>query len=129
MGRNINQVVAELPADSQARINRRFTELKTQIESLAELRKMSGKVQADIATTLKIKQPSVSKLEKQADMYLSTLRDYVRALGGELDLVVRMPRRPAMHLRHFGDAFSLEKANPPIAKRVATAGRRAAKAR
>ena len=41
---------------------------------MRKLRRIAGKAQADIATALKIKQPSVSKIEKQADMYLSTLR-------------------------------------------------------
>jgi hypothetical protein len=36
-------------------------------------------------------------------MYLSTLRSYVEAIGGELDLVVRLPKRPALKLQHLGD--------------------------
>jgi hypothetical protein len=75
------------------------------VESLRKLRRIAGKVQAGIATALKIKQPSVSKIEKQADMYLSTLRSYVEAIGGELELVVKLPERPALRLQHFGDAL------------------------
>jgi hypothetical protein len=47
----------------------------------------------------------VSKIEKQAPVYLSTLRSYVEAIGGELDLIVRLPKRPAFRLRHLGDVF------------------------
>jgi hypothetical protein len=54
---------------------------------------------------LKIKQPSVSKIEKQTDMYLSTLRSYVEAIGGELDLVVRLPSRRPVRLNRLGDAL------------------------
>jgi hypothetical protein len=36
-------------------------------------------------------------------MYLSTLRSYVKAIGGELELVVHLPSRPALHLHHLGD--------------------------
>ncbi|HNX98890.1 MAG TPA: XRE family transcriptional regulator, partial [Candidatus Aminicenantes bacterium] len=43
----------------------------------------------DIASVLNIKQPSVSQIERQTDMYLSTLRSYVEAVGGELELTVR----------------------------------------
>jgi len=64
---------------------------------------MTGKAQAEIAMALKIKQPSVSKIEKQTDMYLSTLRGYVEAIGGELDLIVRLPSRRPMHVRQLGD--------------------------
>ncbi|MBS7701438.1 MAG: XRE family transcriptional regulator [Chelatococcus sp.] len=49
------------------------------MDGLRELREITGRAQEDIATTLNIKQPSVSKIEKQADMYLSTLRSYVEA--------------------------------------------------
>jgi transcriptional regulator with XRE-family HTH domain len=64
----------------------RYRELKQEVEGLRELRRIAGKAQLDIATALNIKQPSVSKIEKQADMVLSTLRSYVEAIGGELDL-------------------------------------------
>ncbi len=37
-------------------------------------------------------------------MYLSTLRSYVEAVGGKLELVVKLPRRPALHLQHLGEA-------------------------
>ena len=69
------------------------------------MRQIAGKTQAEVATALKIKQPSVSKIEKQADMYLSTLRDYVEAIGGELELMVRLPEQPVVRLYRLGDAL------------------------
>ncbi len=105
MGRNLNQIIADLPQERQAKIDARYRELRNEVEGLRELRKVAGKAQTEIARALNIKQPSVSKIEKQADMYLSTLRSYVRAIGGELDLVVRMPKRPALRLQHLSDAF------------------------
>ena len=103
MGRTLNQIVSELPPERQQRIDRRYRELKQEVESLRELREIAGKAQAEVATALKIKQPSVSKIEKQADMYLSTLRSYVEAVGGELELVVKLPARPALRLNRFRD--------------------------
>lgn len=105
MGRNLNQIIAELPPKRQQRIEGRYQELKQEVESLRELRQIAGKAQLDIATALKIKQPSVSKIEKQADMYLSTLRSYVKAIGGELELVVKLPERPALRLLRLSDAL------------------------
>ncbi|MHB8886305.1 MAG: XRE family transcriptional regulator [Methylovirgula sp.] len=105
MGRNLNQIIAELPPERQERIEARYQELRQEVEGLRELRLIAGKAQADIATALKIKQPSVSKIEKQADMYLSTLRSYVEAIGGELELVVTLPQRPTMRLNQLGEAF------------------------
>ena len=73
------------------------------MEGLRALRQIAGKAQADIAAALNIKQPSVSKIEKQADMYLSTLRSYVEAIGGELELTVKLPEHPPLRIQHLGD--------------------------
>ena len=59
---------------------------------LSEVRKLAGKSQREVATALGIKQPSLSKLESQSDMQISTLRKIVAALGGELDLIARFPK-------------------------------------
>ena len=105
MGRNLNQIIAELPPGRRERVEARYRELKQEVESLRELRRIAGKAQLDIATALNIKQPSVSKIEKQADMYLSTLRGYVEAIGGKLELMVKLPKRPALRLNRLSDAL------------------------
>ena len=125
----MNKVIADLPVERQARIDARYRQMKHEIEGLRELRQVAGKAQADIATALNIKQPSVSKIEKQADMYLSTLRSYVQAIGGELDLVVRLPKRPALRLQHLGDVFKSAPEPHPTSRRARGAtGKRAVKA-
>jgi len=106
MGRTLGEMIDALPKQRRARIDARYRKLKDEVEGLGELRKAAGKAQADIAATLKIKQPTVSKIERQADMYLSTLRNYVEAIGGELDLVVRLPSRRAMRLHRLGEVLS-----------------------
>ena len=58
---------------------------------LAELRQARQFTQQQIAKTLKIKQASVSKMENQTDMYLSTIRKYIEAMGGELEIVAKFP--------------------------------------
>ena len=106
MSRTLSEMIDTLPKQRRERIDARYRELKDEVESLSELRKVAGKVQADVAAMLKIKQPSVSKIEKQTDMYLSTLRSYVEAIGGELDLVVRLPAHRAMRLHRLGEVLS-----------------------
>jgi transcriptional regulator with XRE-family HTH domain len=59
---------------------------------LGELRKVTGKSQRDVAEALGMKQPSLSKLEKQNDMQISTLQKIVAALGGELEVRAKFPR-------------------------------------
>lgn len=59
---------------------------------LSECRQMAGKSQQEVADLLGIKQPSLSKLEKQRDMQISTLQKIVAALGGELEVLARFPK-------------------------------------
>ncbi len=58
---------------------------------LAEIRKQTGLTQEDVAASLGIKQPSLSKLESQTDMQISTLRRLIEALGGNLELIAHLP--------------------------------------
>src|SRR3954468_24858272 len=59
---------------------------------LSELRKATGYSQKSLATKLKMKQPSLSKLEHAADMQVTTLQKIVGALGGELEIVCKFPK-------------------------------------
>jgi Helix-turn-helix domain len=103
-----------IPASStrQQADEQRSQALKQEVESLRELRQIAGKAQVDVAAALRVKQPSVSKVEKQGDMYLSTLRGYVEAIGGELELVVRLPEKPVLRLYRLGDAFGRPSRSP-----------------
>ena len=56
---------------------------------LADVRRALKLSQDEIAQTLHIGQGSVAKIEKRADMYVSTLRRFVEAMGGELEIVAR----------------------------------------
>jgi predicted transcriptional regulator len=58
---------------------------------LCEIRQKAGKSQQEVADALGIKQPSLSKLEKQSDMQISTLRRIVNALGGKLEVSAQFP--------------------------------------
>ncbi|MFN3319997.1 MAG: XRE family transcriptional regulator [Allorhizobium sp.] len=104
MGRSLNDIIASLPPEEQAAIDARYQDMKQEVEGLRELRQIAGKAQAEIASALNIKQPSVSQIERQTDMYLSTLRSYVEAVGGELELTVKLPQRPALRIHQLGDA-------------------------
>ena len=58
---------------------------------LNELRQARGLSQKMLAQVLHLQQPSIAKLEKRTDMYLSTLRSHIEAMGGELDVLARFP--------------------------------------
>jgi transcriptional regulator with XRE-family HTH domain len=59
---------------------------------LSEIRKLAGKSQRELAEALGIKQPSLTKLESQSDIQVSTLKKLVEAMGGELDIIARFPK-------------------------------------
>ena len=76
---------------TQAKASRRARELLGEL-LLREVRLSAGKSQQEVAETLAMKQPSLSKLEKQTDMRISTLRKIVKALGGELEVLAKFPK-------------------------------------
>ena len=73
--------------------NRQKTDILLAGITIQELRKEIGKTQEQVAHILEKSQESISKLEKQPDMYVSTLSEYIKALGGELNLLVSLPDR------------------------------------
>ncbi|WP_323990531.1 XRE family transcriptional regulator [Nguyenibacter sp. L1] len=69
---------------------------------LAEVRRALKLSQEEIGQTLQIKQGSVAKIEKRADMYVSTLRRFIEAMGGELEIVARFPDH-SVKIRNFSE--------------------------
>src|SRR5277367_472004 len=58
---------------------------------LDELRQARDMTQVHLAKILRVNQAAVSKLERRADMYVSTLQDFIKAMGGELTITARFP--------------------------------------
>jgi len=58
----------------------------TRSMGLKDVRRMAGRPQAQLASVLKTNQAAVSRLENRTDMYLSSLGEYIRAMGGQLEL-------------------------------------------
>src|SRR5713101_4954817 len=102
MPRTLDEVIAALPEGDRAQVEARARELIAEEMSLRELRKAIGKTQTTVAKRLKIGQDAVSKIETRGDMYVSTLRDFIRAMGGELELVAQFPGRPPVRLERLG---------------------------
>ncbi len=69
---------------------------------LHELRQARGLTQKALAQALQVQQPSIAKLERRADMYLSTLRNHIKAMGGELEIVARFPDG-SVKINNFAD--------------------------
>ena len=58
---------------------------------LNELRQARGLSQKMLAEVLHVQQPAIAKIEKGTDIYLSTLRSHIEAMGGELEIIARFP--------------------------------------
>jgi len=71
--------------------------------SLTELRRARLMTQDQLAADLHVNQASIAKLERRTDMYLSTPRRFVEAMGGELEIVARFPDQPHVRLRGIGE--------------------------
>ena len=70
---------------------RALTEQLIKAMPLQELRTAREQTQEALARELGIKQAAVSRLERRADMYVSTLRRFIQAMGGDLDIIARFP--------------------------------------
>jgi DNA-binding XRE family transcriptional regulator len=103
MAQTHEDMMAKLPKARRARIAARSAELHREVEGLKALRLLADRSQEQIAQALGIKQPSVLKIERQADLYLSTLRRFVEAAGGTLELRVELPGKGIMHLTGVGE--------------------------
>jgi predicted transcriptional regulator len=69
---------------------------------LGEVRRALKLSQDEIAQTLQIGQGSVAKIEKRTDMYVSALRRFIQAMGGELEIVARFPDH-VVTIKNFAD--------------------------
>lgn len=77
---------------------------------LQELRQAHQMSQERLAELLSTKQANVSRMERRTDMYISTLRSYIEAMGGELDIVARFPDGE-VHINQFEDIDGNSKQN------------------
>jgi transcriptional regulator with XRE-family HTH domain len=90
MARNFRELEEQMPPEARAWAKARAKEMMAEM-LLAEIRKSVGLTQEDLAAQLGIKQPTLSKLEAQDDMQVSTLSRLIQALGGELELIAHLP--------------------------------------
>ena len=86
-------------AEIRAKADKRIEEYK----NLQALRKSAGLTQETMSEALNMSQGNLSRLERNSDMLLSTLKNYVQAAGGKLNLTVELPNHPPIALSGLGD--------------------------
>jgi DNA-binding XRE family transcriptional regulator len=99
--RKFHDLVKAMPPERQQKIAKRVRDSLASMP-LDEVRKARQMTQAKVADALGVNQGEVSKIEHRTDIYLSTLADYVEALGGKLEIRAIFPDRE-MRITQFED--------------------------
>ncbi len=90
MAKPYKELRAKMSVDGRKRAATRANVLMQEMP-LYELRQARQLSQEQLARELHVRQANVSKIERRADMYISTLRSYVEAMGGELEIHAKFP--------------------------------------
>ena len=97
-----SELTRDFTPERRRRIDDTKRELLTEMP-LHELRRTRELTQRDMAKLLRVNQPAVSKMEQRADVYVSSLRSYIEALGGRLKMVAEFPEGE-IAITNFSDA-------------------------
>ncbi|MBO6948480.1 MAG: XRE family transcriptional regulator [Rhodospirillales bacterium] len=108
MGRTLKDKIANLSAERRDRVREETQHLIDEELSLRELRRHLTLTQTQLAERLGVGQDEVSRTERRADMLLSTLRNYIEAMGGTLDIVAQIPGRAPVHITQLRDILERE---------------------
>lgn len=103
MGKSLDEVMAALPANRQDKIRARGAALVADEMTLRELRKAMGTTQEQLAARMGKPQATISRMEAQSDMLMSTLGQVVEGMGGRLSIVAEMPGRAPVRLAGLGN--------------------------
>jgi DNA-binding XRE family transcriptional regulator len=102
MAKNFKILREKMSPKSRER-SRRLAEKYRAEMPLNELREAMDITQVHLARILKVNQAAVSKMERRADMYVSTLQDFIKAMGGELRMTAEFPDG-SVEIKNFGRA-------------------------
>lgn len=90
MARKFAELRAGMSPLARARSDAKARKMLAELP-LHELRRARGLSQQQLAEALHVQQPSIAKIERRTDMYISTLRSHIEAMGGKLEVVARFP--------------------------------------
>jgi transcriptional regulator with XRE-family HTH domain len=99
MAKNFQILREKMSPEARERSSRLAARYRSQMP-LDELREARDMTQQHLARILKVNQAAVSKMERRTDMYVSTLQDFVRAMGGELKITASFPEG-TVEIRQF----------------------------
>ena len=100
MAKNFRELEAKMAPEARARSDAKAQKMIEEM-ALAELREAMGLTQERLAKVLRINQAGVSKIESRSDIFVSTLRKAIEAMGGKLEIRAKFPAG-AVRIRQFG---------------------------
>lgn len=105
MARTLDEFIDALPEEEQAAIEQSYQVMNAEYLTLKDLRQAQKMTQEALAAELNMDQGNLSRLERQGDIMLSTLRKYIEAMGGTLNLVAQFPNRPPVNISGFSESL------------------------
>ena len=102
--RSLEDKMKDLGSERRKKIEKRAAALLAEEMTLRELRRARNITQVRVAKALGIRQEGISRLEKRSDLLLSTLRNAVKAMGGDLRLIAVFPNRMPVVLKGIAEA-------------------------
>jgi predicted XRE-type DNA-binding protein len=102
MAQKFKELQKKISAERRARVEERVREAIKEM-ALDELRTAREFTQAELSQVLRVDQGSISKLERRTDMYIGTLRRYIEAMGGSLQIRAVFPDGE-VQIKQFEDA-------------------------
>lgn len=103
-----NKMSPQAQKTSEEKAKKMLSEMP--LQELRQARQLSQERIAEVLSTKRAKQTkqaSISRLEQRTDMYISTLRSYIEAMGGELDIIARFPDGE-VHISQFKEIETLQ---------------------
>jgi DNA-binding XRE family transcriptional regulator len=104
MATTLRDKLGALPVQRRDTIKAEANRLYSEYLTLKELRKAQDLTQVQLAQTLGIRQSTLAQMEKRNDLMLSTLRSYVQAMGGELQLLVSFPGKEPISIEGLSNS-------------------------
>jgi transcriptional regulator with XRE-family HTH domain len=90
MARNFRELEAKMTPEARQRVATKAAQLIAGLP-LQQVRNARQMTQTRLAELLEMDQGNISKLEQRTDMYISTLRSYIEAMGGVLEIRALFP--------------------------------------
>lgn len=100
------EMEAMLTPEARARVEKLAAEIIAEEMSLAELRKVRSLTQSELAKRMGKSQTFISHIESQGDAYISTIRDHLKAMGGDLVIMAQFPDMAPVSISGFSDLQS-----------------------